>query len=738
MTFTHLLNRCSFTFPRFIDFPIRYKLLLGYSLVFFLVIGLGNYVVNSFIRATIEENIESELKNSTSAITDLVRTSASVSIKNYFRGIAEKNLDIIHHFHQRYLRGEMTLDEATNRVREIILSQKIGQSGYIFVANSQGYALMHPKKEVEGENFSEFDFVKVIVSQKNGYIEYDWKNPGDTEDRPKALYMTYFEQWDWIICVSAYREEFTDLVNVDDFRDSILSFKFGKTGYSYVFNTKGEQVVHPKLQTDRSYIDTEDLQGRRFVRHMLEEKNGKMIYFWQNPDEKEPREKLVIFRSIPEFNWIVASSSYQSEIYAPLRTTQNIILATVASSLVLITFLTFWVSSLITKPLGKLTDQFAQGIKQDFSVRMKIKSKDGTGRLASYFNLFMEKLEEYRNNIQKEVSERVQQEKALRFSEEMFSKAFRSSPNGIFIASLKDLKFINVNDSFIRYLGYRRDEIIDKTIQEISFLKNKFEFQLFAEKISETGSIYDHELEYCNKSGERRIGVISAEIVTLWDEPTIFATIEDITERRQLERDVMEISEKERQQIGQNLHDDLCPHLIGIEVLTKLLASKIEKQAPAEADSAKKIKKLMGDAIVKTRSLARGLCPVHMVANGLEKSLQELVRSINDIYPVHCVFECDAPVLIHDSVVAAHLFYITQEAVQNAIKHGQADTITVALSTTDDKLQLAIVDNGVGVSNLKPIKGIGLKIMKYRANMIGASFEVGATKVGGTRVSVSQ
>ncbi len=738
MASIHLSERFPFSFPRFIDYPIRYKLLIGYSLVFFLVIGLGNYVVNSFIRATIEENIKNELKNSTSAITDLVRTSASVSIKNYFRGIAETNLGIIRHIHDRFLRGEITLEEAKKRVREIILSQKIGQSGYIYIANSQGYALMHPKKNVEGKNFSEYDFVKIIVSKKTGYIEYNWKNLGDAESRPKGLYMTYFKPWDWIICVSSYREEFTDLVNVNDFRESILSFKFGKTGYSFVFNTNGENIIHPKVLPNRSYIDTEDLQGRQFVRHMLEKKNGKMIYSWQNPDEQEPREKLVIFRSIPEFNWIVASSSYLSEIYAPLRTTRNIILTTVAVSLMLIALLTFWVSSMITKPLGKLTDQFAQGIKQDFSVRMKIKSKDETGRLASYFNLFMEKLEEYRNNIRKEVNERIQQEKALRFSEEMFSKAFRSSPNGIFIATLKDLKFINVNDSFIRYLGYRRDEIIDKTIEQISFLKNKTEFQLLADKISETGSIYNHELEYFNKMGERCIGVISAEIVTLWDEPTIFATIEDITERRQLERDVMEISEKERQQIGQNLHDDLCPHLIGIEVLTKLLASKIEKQAPTEADSAKKIKKLMGDAIIKTRSLARGLCPVHMVANGLEKSLQELTRSINDIYSVHCFFECDTPVLIHDNVVAAHLFYITQEAMQNAIKHGQADAITVALSATDDKLQLTIIDNGIGVSNLKPIKGIGLKIMKYRANLIGASFEVERTELKGTRVTVSQ
>ncbi len=79
-------------------------------------------------------------------------------------------------------------------------------------------------------------------------MEYDWQNPTEDHPRAKALYMTYFAPWDWIISVSSYRLEFKELINVEDFRDSIMSLKFGQTGYSYVIDTKGRLVLHPKLK----------------------------------------------------------------------------------------------------------------------------------------------------------------------------------------------------------------------------------------------------------------------------------------------------------------------------------------------------------------------------------------------------------------------------------------------------------------------------------------------------------
>jgi signal transduction histidine kinase len=104
--------------------------------------------------------------------------------------------------------------------------------------------------------------------------------------------MTYFKPWDWIISISSYRDEFKDLVNVSDFRDSILALKFGKTGYSYVLDSKGNVIVHPVLQG--SVYDVTDAKGWTFVRDIVAKKQGKIVYSWKNPGEEAYREKLVI------------------------------------------------------------------------------------------------------------------------------------------------------------------------------------------------------------------------------------------------------------------------------------------------------------------------------------------------------------------------------------------------------------------------------------------------------------
>ncbi|MCP3873312.1 MAG: hypothetical protein GY699_09195 [Desulfobacteraceae bacterium] len=103
--------------------------------------------------------------------------------------------------------------------------------------------------------------------KKIGYIEYNWANPGETTKRPKALYMTHFVPWDWIISVSSYREEFRELLNIDDFNRNILSITFGKTGYSYVMDSKGLMVIHPKLSGSNIY-NSKDENGRMFIKEM--------------------------------------------------------------------------------------------------------------------------------------------------------------------------------------------------------------------------------------------------------------------------------------------------------------------------------------------------------------------------------------------------------------------------------------------------------------------------------------
>jgi len=396
----------------FRNLRIRFKLLMVYSMVFSLAIVAGNAVIYSFVRKTIEVQVESELQNTTSAVLSMVKTTARASILNHLRAIAEKNREIVEHVYQQYRSGKMTEAAAKSLAADILLSQRIGITGYLYCLDSQGVLKVHPKQALRDVDISSYGFVQEQVHRKEGYLEYDWKNPDDDEIRPKALYMTYFPPWDWIISASSYRKEFDSLVNVDDFRQSILSLRFGKTGYPFVLTSQGVLIVHPKLQgTD--ILESADAGGRKFIQEICSRKTGKIVYAWQNPDESAPREKLVIFDYMPELDWIVASSSYYDEFYAPLHTVRHFIWVTAAVTLALVLVLTLWISASITHPLQKLMRHFKIAARGDLSVRVPVNSGDEIGLLSTFFNQFMAKLEAYSRDLEMEVQERRQAETKL-------------------------------------------------------------------------------------------------------------------------------------------------------------------------------------------------------------------------------------------------------------------------------------------------------------------------------------
>ena len=382
----------------FKDMGVKSKLLIAYSIIFVSLLLLSSSLVYFVVKRSIESNIENNLVNATLSIKNMVNTAAKLSIKNNLKAIAENNKVVVKELYSQFERGEITEEEAKQNAENILLSQEIGQTGYIYCISSQGVILIHPNPQLIGVDLTKYDFIREQIKNKEGYIEYNWKNPGEDNVRPKALHMTYFEPWDWIISVSSYRDEFSDLVNKSDFEESVLALKFGDTGYSYVIDSKGNVIIHATVHGN--FFDMQDSDGRYFIREICRMKKGRIIYPWQNPGEKAPRDKLVMFSFIPELDWIVASSSYLDEFYRPLTELKFIIVATVLIGLVIILPFTMWLGSELTKPLQKAIKKMAEANEGDFSVRFEAESQDETGKLADSFNEYMGKLERYRNGIQ--------------------------------------------------------------------------------------------------------------------------------------------------------------------------------------------------------------------------------------------------------------------------------------------------------------------------------------------------
>ncbi|MGB7790914.1 MAG: chemotaxis protein CheB [Terrimicrobiaceae bacterium] len=205
-------------------------------------------------------------------------------------------------------------------------------------------------------------------------------------------------------------------------------------------------------------------------------------------------------------------------------------------------------------------------------------------------------------------------------------------------------------------------------------------------------------------------------------------------ERRELEEELLNISSNEQRRIGQDLHDGLCQHLAGVEFKTAALAKQLAHD-PAKGGHAASIVELIRSGARQAWMLARGLSPVTLESHGLMSALRELAANSGKLFQITCRFDCPRPVLVANNAVAMHLYRIAQEAITNAVKHGHARSVVVSLSRVRNSAILAVTDNGTGLPrDLRTVQGMGLRIMKYRADTIGAILTIEPAKRKGTNV----
>jgi signal transduction histidine kinase len=210
----------------------------------------------------------------------------------------------------------------------------------------------------------------------------------------------------------------------------------------------------------------------------------------------------------------------------------------------------------------------------------------------------------------------------------------------------------------------------------------------------------------------------------------------EMTERQRLEEEILKVSESEQRRIGHELHDGLCQHLTGTALAGQVLGEKLAAKALPEATDANKVVELVEEGISLARNFARGLYPVEMEVEGLMDAFQELATSTTQGAKVFCAFECSEPVLIHDATVATHLYRIAYEAIRNAVRHGKPNHIGINLSEHNGCLTLSVEDDGVGLPESKQAhEGLGIRIMAYRAGMIGGTLAVEPAPTGGTIVT---
>jgi signal transduction histidine kinase len=213
---------------------------------------------------------------------------------------------------------------------------------------------------------------------------------------------------------------------------------------------------------------------------------------------------------------------------------------------------------------------------------------------------------------------------------------------------------------------------------------------------------------------------------------------QEMAERQRLEEEILRVSAREQRRIGHELHDSLCQHLTATALAGQVLGERLASKSLPEAAAAAKVVELVEEGMALARNVARGLYPVEMEAEGLMDAFRDLAENTSKGGRVRCVFECDAPVLIHDDAAATHLYYIAQEAVRNAVQHGQPRRIGVTLAEAGGRVTLTVEDDGIGLpDDASKGEGLGIRIMAHRAAMIGGSFAIEPGPTGGTIVTCS-
>ncbi len=478
----------------FAGLRLSHKFSLVLTGLLLLLFCVGNWVSYSLLKRILTERLTENLQTNVTGIRQTVETSASLAVRSYLRALAEQNRNTIEALHRRSTNGEIDQAEAQQRAKEVLLAQAIGSSGYIYVLNSRGRLVVHPHADVVGTDISEYAFAKSQMSRKNGFLDYEWKNPGESVPRKKILYMAYFAPWDWIISVTAYRDELSQLVDVTDFRGKIEAMTIGREGYPVVLNQQGEILVHPYLSGN---VHDQDTANSKFLQRVIAAKTGSITYDWTEPRDGTVRQKIAVFSTIAEFGWLVAATGYVDDFYAPLHTLRLSFIALSVLTVLFSILVSTYLSRIIIAPLkALLADLSRQASRLDLPLPQS-STKNEIDELASYFKNYVHKLQASNQRLAELLTE--QQRSALDLS--IYKEVFDHIVEGISITNAEGL-IVQTNPAFSAITGYAAAEAIGQNPKILKSGRHPAEFYSTIWTSIQSQGFWSGEIWNKRKNGE--------------------------------------------------------------------------------------------------------------------------------------------------------------------------------------------------------------------------------------------
>jgi PAS domain S-box-containing protein len=303
-----------------------------------------------------------------------------------------------------------------------------------------------------------------------------------------------------------------------------------------------------------------------------------------------------------------------------------------------------------------------------------------------------------------------------------------------------DMQCVFLNDSGARMLGIAAADIGQHGLFDFLPEEGQKRAQTEILPLLSQGQVWQGEMRYRNLMTGTFLQV-ALSAFPIPDPATgqlryLAMTAVDISGRKDLEQQILEISDREQRRIGHDLHDSVGQHLAALKFMSATLSKRLARHKLASALGAAEIERELQLAIEEVRTIARGLHPVRPDGESLRSALHELAAGVTRLFKVPCHFACPDRTAVHDFHAATHLFRIAQEAVSNAARHARPRHIWIRLQQTHGRVRLSIEDDGCGLpTEAGRPKGMGLRIMSYRASVIGARFTLARRRSGGTRIT---
>jgi PAS domain S-box-containing protein len=354
----------------------------------------------------------------------------------------------------------------------------------------------------------------------------------------------------------------------------------------------------------------------------------------------------------------------------------------------------------------------------------------------------------------RDVTERKNAEQALRESEEKFSKAFQSNPNGICITEIETGRYIAVNESFCRLFGYSHEEMIGRSSLELGIWKNAADRERLIQPLRDGRPVRDFQMQARDRRNETKIIMVSAELVELGGKQCLVSMLHDITSRVRAETEsagaqareaqaraeytfqLIASQEAERTRIARELHDSLGQNLLLIKNRAQLELAKAKLPGDLR-EELQSVSNLASQAIAEVRHIAHDLHPQQLDLLGLTRALQSLIENTaeSSTMAIEGKFEPVDDILSREAAI--NVYRIVQESLNNIFKHSHAKKARITLERDVHEVLLKIKDDGCGFKSSDGGKGLGLKNIAERVLMLGGKIKLDSEPDKGTRIEIT-